>query len=944
MRLKVEEQTFDPMRIKVFIDGDLYPEWVQAIGDAGVWTIKGWGNPLSVEFEQLDSEFPIAILNLKEPITMDTDLEFGPVVLEDGLTAHDVEAIIVDGVDHSGQSLLGPCYCSMDVQGAAHHDYKQTDDFAWCLEVSDIESWCPVPQSSSGCMTVTPICNLDPLDIANWGQSEDTCTIGTPLYLGWGLYNLHFGYNTRIFPGDAMWELEASWDFSQTLCDPTPPPITVSDNFTAVDITNPIFNQPPRLVYGPEAADWIEGIYDPNDSNWHQVSPNPTPEMLRADPCGIYLLIDVEDEGTPGSFFLGPNPVCFDLLINGSIVNYPYGAVFLGSYMWYDNPPEGGSFPPDPGPPPPGEEYDDWPDPNWPHPSPGTYKIWEDGYVYGERYVDVIGMGGIFAIQGLEEVKARVTDKKGNWTRTGNLLEGIERQGQSENCDPITGVDYTIIDLFFFENHKYEDDLCYDWDGQPDHRTKCDGYVEIGSDFSVDLIAVTIQKPYEDPLPCIPVTLCAPYDQPEQSCVEVELYLLTDESEDWDHILNEVCCNIDLSSCDGDCFNIYGRYAVDRVFECGDIESGQPYPIFISDQSTSSNFGHPAFYDEHPVLYVSNDDSLIANAQIPGQLNMDYKDYAKAIGSGTGNDDDPQLISSRANIDACYYGDESRGEFVPRYTVSFTQCTPGYETQDNFKANVFSFGQEWLVAFGINGPAAYFPIQSQADIIFVLSHGSVASNNKSYMCWFFDNPLTSPPSVLPNLFQDPQWDAVITAQEWKENLPLTGDARWIAATTCYLLYGDSSGGSWEAWQDVVQEKCLESIMGFRDLHQSSGSAGESPEQEFWSLFCAYLNEDIPLPGYGNPVTIDNSCTELPTEDRWTCSQSEYNLVEFGVKCYMEAAYQQYNTCFPGWERNIGADQISPAAAVDEGAYYMLDNPNLAEGKRYPIYIVRQSHE
>ncbi|MCX6647761.1 MAG: hypothetical protein NTY09_15595, partial [bacterium] len=127
VRLPVEEQKFDPMRILIFIDGDLYPEWVDLIRPVEVWNIKGYGNPMSVEFEQLDSEWPIAILNLKEPITMDTDLEFGPVNLEDGLIAFDSESIIVDGADREAQG--GPPECNMDIHGVGHHDYIQTEDF-----------------------------------------------------------------------------------------------------------------------------------------------------------------------------------------------------------------------------------------------------------------------------------------------------------------------------------------------------------------------------------------------------------------------------------------------------------------------------------------------------------------------------------------------------------------------------------------------------------------------------------------------------------------------------------------------------------------------------------------------------------------------------------------------------------------------------------------------
>jgi hypothetical protein len=921
VRLPVDQQVLDPMRIKVFIEGDLYPEWAELIKSVDTWTIKGYGNPLSVEFEQLDSDWPIAILNLKEPITMDTDLEFGPVNLEDGLTAYDTEAIIVDGVDREAENWLEPCYCSMTIDEVDHHDYIQAEDFAGCLSivVHDLGS-CSIPCSDVGSLIKTPTCSLNPKDPFNWNENADTCTFGTPVETEWYMRYLRGNdFNTlTYYDGDFMWDYEVSWVFGYIHHNPDIlecpvsglRTVTLYGDFSAVDTTNPQFLEEPRLVYGPEAADWLEEYWHPEDPNFHQGLHQP-PSFFRADTCGIYLLIHAQDTLVDGQGVLGAGDLFVDLDIkktDGSIVFNPYPGVTFGGGIWIDLPPSAGS------------EYDTgWPDTD--HPYENGFP--QDTGWAGEERIVVIGMSGIIANPDYAEVKVRVTDYRDNWTRSENLIEDINRSGQTIGvCDYDPEQDYEIDDIFFYQNHKYEDEDCYNEGGNPDRRVACDGYVEMGSGNAVDVIVVTRQM-FGEPLPCIPVTISAPNDQPEQSSIEVNLYLISRASPDWTDLRDEVCC-ANTTSC-GDCNNYYGRYADERLFECGLLGDNQPYAIVVSDQ-TSTSFTEPALYNESPVLYVSNNDSEIADSEVPGQEGLDYKDYAKAIASDSlTNSDNPQIIDSKANIDACFYGFENgdRGEFTPRYTNSFSGCNPGGESQDNFQQNVLSFGQEWIKATADanveNGLSAYFPVQSQADIMFVLSHGGV-QNNKSYMCWFSDNP-------------DYQaGDLLLYAEDWDNHLSATGDARWIAATTCYLLNGTETGGAWEDWQDIVQEPLacsLTGIMGFRDLHQTSGYEGMSPEPLFWAEFCLYLDESVTLPQYSST--------------RWACSLEEYNLVDFAVKCYMEAAYEHYNATFPDWGPIIGPQQIGPAAAVDAGAYYRLNNPDLSPGIYFPIYIERIPH-
>ena len=186
---------------------------------------------------------------------------------------------------------------------------------------------------------------------------------------------------------------------------------------------------------------------------------------------------------------------------------------------------------------------------------------------------------------------------------------------------------------------------------------------------------------------------------------------------------------------------------------------------------------------------------------------------------------------------------------------------------------------------------------------------------------------------------------MIYADEWGQCLTTDGDARWIAATTCFLLADQTSSipsNAWQDWQSLVgdENNSLTAVMGFRNLHDAgwnSSTTAYDPvtgwqgltdyESPFWARFCRFLDGTVSLPP--NP------------QDRWIGDRA---LADWGVQCYMEAAWEYYHGLTPGlvgdtppatWIR-----MAKPASAVDADArYYLLENkdPQIPED----LLIVRE---
>jgi hypothetical protein len=620
-----------------------------------------------------------------------------------------------------------------------------------------------------------------------------------------------------------------------------------------------------------------------------------------------------------------------DLMVNGNIVNYVYPG-YYGSYMWYDYPLLAGTPPPVP----PGAEYDYWPDLNWPRFAPNKYQMWNDGYRLGEKYIDVIGMDGYLSIQGLEEVKVRVTDYRDNWTRSGNLLES-EDEG------------YSVLDLMFRDNNMYEDEACYQYDDPAyyDRRVGCDGYVypRPGGIGALDVVAVV-----SDPTPpdSITATITAPTD--ERGAVGsdplyVSLYRLNKilSQGQWDAIYEDSYC---AGVVDDECVEIYCRKAPGRYF----YGASDPYAIEASDNelTTISFPEQPVGDNTVPYLYVTSSDQMIEDPS------GDYKDWACALGAGVLGNGDPcqeyTLNMYARLLFAASYGDGFRGLLESNLVGEEWQITGACSVEDqyyaDYKKNVLKYGFEWVKAecnSECGAKEAYYAVQSQADVMFVLSHGDVFGrppfrdnlghwvpsppvpqgldlsgrswNGQPYLFYFFDSPL-SPYDEEENKNDVIVWD------DWVPNIEAAGEADWLVLIACLQL-GDlnsrAKSNAWLSYRELINRTDIKSVLGHRDTHSSANvkvGIGNNPlnwivgDEIFITKFCQYLE----------------SGTYQPHPERWLNYDPS---VEYGAMCYMEAAWEYYyyyeNTYgpfLPGYD-SLDTKQISTASAVDANYRYIL---------------------
>ncbi len=910
--LPVEEQKEDPLKILIFFDGDARQEWSGVLESPLSWNIEGLGNPVSIELEQMDSPWPIAVLNLQNEIEQNTTLTFGPVTLEKGLITGDSESICLGGGGKDGDL----CWCGMNVTGIAHHDYLQIEDFAWAIEVSNIAKYCKIPVSDQGTVTMTPSCETDPFDLANWNLSGDQCQFGISETWDYTCA-LERGVNTSFYDGSCQWELNTQWIFTEEDCpDSGPRTIVISESFTNVDTDNPSFIEEPRLAYGPEAAEWWEGFWKPDDSNYHLGCSRP-PDYYRTQECNVFLLVHVKDEGDPAALSPGGRSVQLDILRNGQIDENK--TVPHGGGIWIDNNPEW---------------YDEtsyWPDGNY------NYEMLEDYKWIAEEFVVIFNIDSLLDDPDVEEVKVRVTDFRYNWSRSDNVLDW---EGDED--------DYTVMDLMFRDNNMYPHESCYHFWGPDDRREECDGYVRPrpGGQAALDVCAVVSAY---DPPSRIEVELKALNDEPPpDESVSVYLYRLVSDpnnpSDAWLEIWwDSVCAGMVWD----DCVEIYCRYEDDREFD----SIPDPPTIVASDEhETTPVSDQPVDFTETPYLLVTSSDLLANNGE-------DLKDYSVALATGAYIDKllnehifavDGWIARNIESAQGFSYG-AKRGWFENKVVNPengmlclnyYGLCSGLSNSYDNFKRNVLSFGFETVMA-ECKGFKAYYPVQSEADIMLVHCHGNVnTTNNKSYMRFF-------PEHADVDFFPEPQDETVIYASEWANPIPANGfldiarDGEWLATTACWLLcteYLDKNGVSypnvnaWQDWQALVNRSdSLQSVLGWANIHWADTDPSDSSDAVFWQQFQAHLNEDPP---------------HQADPDLWL--NGNYSD-ELGVVCYMEAAWKWYHDQLdpgvtytdPGWKKDFMGFMID-AAAVDSGHRYTLDpidTPGVLEEDR-PVKIVK----
>jgi hypothetical protein len=504
----------------------------------------------------------------------------------------------------------------------------------------------------------------------------------------------------------------------------------------------------------------------------------------------------------------------------------------------------------------------------------------------------------------LQEVKVRVTDAHNNWVRSGNLLESNQE-------------DYEVLDLMFRDNNMYENEACYQY-GDPeddDRRVGCDGYVfpRPGGIGSVDVVAVVSDTTPPD---SITVTITAPTD--ERGSVSniplyVSLYRLNKilSQDQWDAIYDDSYC---AGMVDEDCAEIYCRKAPGRFF----YGASDPYAISISDDelTTSSSPEQPVGDNAEPCFYVTSSDDMI---EYPSG---DYQDYACAMGSGVLDSwhacQNPQIRDHASILFAAKYGDGFRGFLETDLEQSEEWQITGacsFENQyyADYKRNVLNYGFEWVKA-ECQGKEAYYAIQSQADVMFLLSHGEVFGRpacTDIFGDYYDENPhqipegediaenewrgqpylFFFPESPLPPYDETGNMNDIIVWQDWLSNLGPASDADWLVLVACLQL-GDTTtcaqSDAWLSYRRLISysNNQIKSVLGHRDFHHSDGyevGFGGNPlnnklvniegEEIFMTTFCQYLESGTYLPH--------------PSE-RWLNYDPS---IEYGAMCYMEAAWE-----------------------------------------------------
>ena len=759
----IDEQVFDPERIKVFIEGDFYEEWRELLSDAGVWNVKGYGSPLSVELEQVDTPWPIAVLNLKEPIEFDTELEFGPVYLEDGLIAHDVERIVVGGRDRVAQGDGEPCYCSMEIEKVGHHDYIQTEDFAWCLYITvDDPGSCEIPCSDVGSLTKTPTCSLNPKDPDNWGENADTCTFGIPRETEFYMRYLRGNdYNTRsLYDGRFMWQLEVSWVFDYVDEGVLECPesgqrtVTISEDFTAVDTTNPMFLEEPRLVYGPEAADWLEEFWDPDDPNFHEGF-HPPPSFFRNDPCGIYLLVHASDTMVGGQGVLGIGDLSVELDImktDGTIVFIPYPGVTLGGGIWIDLYPYASG--PPPAPPTPGE-YDEWPDTDH-----YPYGFRNDNVRYGEERIVILGMDGLISDEEIAEVKVRVEDAHSNWVRTENLVEDLESL-------------YTVTKVGIIEQNYQGTTVLADFCSVP----VCDRPNGL---YTLEYAAQVVTSDLVEPPDFIMSDISSPTHEGSSGpeIINVPIYRIDPESVKY-LILDAI-----FPAQPGSCNVHYYARGNDLLYP----PNGWAYQVDIRDYLSSQEPEDEDDFSTHPVLYLSDTDYLLAFEGDPS--NDQWKDYSIAMSI----DSDIRDFYEKA-LNSMYFGNSERG-------ICYG-CNVFLGDKDSYAEDVLDSGVERLL-IEVEEENADIGIQSRGDAYFVIGHTYESGSYPGRVegIWEFI------PSANHNCPGD--WAKVVSRDDFAFSGDVDREVNWLISQACHLL----GPNSYQYWQALIPTK-FDSICGFR---------------------------------------------------------------------------------------------------------------------------------
>ena len=855
--LPVEEQKDDPGKMLVLLDGEIRPEWESPLSALSAWTV-GSSAPESVEvFPKLSA----ALLHLKEPIAHDPEkgpltVRLGPVEIEEGLWADDSTEVGVDPDAEPGELDQAPCWCDFQVE-QDHHDYIEGENFGWAYQAYDLPDWCPVPGPN---VYISRVLDVIHTDWRNYSENEDHAAFDTEWKNG-DVFRTPYSNHwlTKCPYGAQAHYYYMYWGpvFQQWGC--APRSVTLTDTFLNVDLVNPYFVEPPRLGYGPEVGEWLQEYWEQSQipgSGVHWGGLMQPLSYYQENLCTVYLMVHSSDAV---ALALADNYTVQLDIRRGDEWSEHYLMPTIGEGIWVDsNPPYD-------------QEWEQWSDPDF-----NNGRFPEDNHWQMEEYLCVTDMTSLLADPTVDEVRVRISDHRHNWRRSGNVIEFCQQcEGKTEGeaqGGKLEAGNYKIIDLMFRgERYEYEDDDCWGAGNMPDRRVGCDGPLgmRIQGEKVLDVCALVQPLACQPHPTCVAVELSGSTDEPNYESISISLYELSPMDSHWENIWADFACDEENSDIDPECMFVYCRGS-DRNFE--NIGDNHPPMAKVRDNGESVA-PPPDEFEDPPFLYVSSGDDRIAP---PGS--DDFKDYSVAIGNT--DPGDPLIWSSREPMTQVHYGQGNRGTFEPEPGG----CVEGQDFHDNVRPNVPAFGAEWVKAV-CGDEDAYFPVQSEADIMFAHAHGRICGYNddgqcggertgESYMAWFPPKPDSYYYCQFP---QD-----VLFAGDWNDGA-LSADADWLAATCCWLLADYTTTGDtcepWEDWQALVWGSRLKSVLGFRALHGfvnapnwTGNGPPPDPETYFWLRFCELLE----IESYeGDP-------------NRW---YGHVPAQEYACRCYMEAAWE-----------------------------------------------------
>ena len=289
------------------------------------WFIDGVGYPDRVS---VSSDRAAVELFLNSPLQQDTVLHLGPFRIGEKMV-EDSYPLSVGG-DRSDED----CDCSgLSAETRETHDHFETEQSAWAYEISEPPG-CSI-WFLSHVVEGAAICNDDPLQ--DYWQDEDGCGLSSVVederWLPWATFRLSEGVHTMFIPTNGARKYTAHL---RAGCPEGEPPweAVLCEEFR-VDTINPYFVEEPRIVYGPEAAEWLRSKIDISGAHVEAFTYQNIASM-EADICGCYVLVDIYDFRDPGA--IGG----FDIDVIDRFGNYEIPScvgLSIGGGVWIDHNP-----------------------------------------------------------------------------------------------------------------------------------------------------------------------------------------------------------------------------------------------------------------------------------------------------------------------------------------------------------------------------------------------------------------------------------------------------------------------------------------------------------------------------------------------------------------------------------------------------------------------------